>query len=56
MSFFGDVMKLVTLGLQDYAVHDFDEIRKSCNCFFLSFSVLQLTRCEVDISQAGDGR
>ena len=49
-------MKLVTLGLQDYAVYDFDEIRKSCDYFFLSFSVLQAIRCEVEISQAGDGR
>ena len=49
-------MKLGTLGLQDYAVYDFDEIRQSCDYFFLSFSVLHPTRCEVEISQAGDGR
>ena len=49
-------MKLVTLGLQDYAVYDFDEIRKSCDYFFLSFSVLLPTPREIEISQAGDGR
>ena len=49
-------MKLVTLGLQDYVVYDFDEIRKNCDYFFFPFSVLQRTCCEVEISQAGDGR
>ena len=56
LSYFEDVMKLGTLGLQDYAVFDFDEIRKTCDYFFLSFSVLLPTPCEIEISQAGDGR